>query len=47
MTEKAIISTSRCTACKGCQVACKTWNNLPSTLGKNGNPGRGIRSRPT
>ena len=31
MTEKAMLfDTARCTACKGCQVACKCWNNLPS-----------------
>jgi formate dehydrogenase iron-sulfur subunit len=23
---------SKCTACKGCQVACKQWNQLPSPL---------------
>lgn len=23
---------SKCTACKGCQIACKTWNNLPSIV---------------
>ena len=23
---------SKCTACKGCQVACKQWNQLPSAL---------------
>ncbi|MDO5334649.1 MAG: 4Fe-4S binding protein [Coriobacteriia bacterium] len=31
MTEKAILfDSSRCTACRGCQVACKCWNDLPS-----------------
>lgn len=31
MSEKAILfDSSKCTACKGCQVACKCWNNLPS-----------------
>lgn len=31
MAEKAILfDSSKCTACKGCQVACKCWNNLPS-----------------
>ena len=31
MSEKAILfDSSLCTACKGCQVACKCWNNLPS-----------------
>lgn len=33
MSEKAILfDTARCTACKGCQIACKCWNNLPSAL---------------
>ena len=33
-SEKAILfDTARCTACKGCQVACKCWNNLPSEGG--------------
>lgn len=36
MTEKAVyFDSSKCTACKGCQVACKMWNNLPSPLGTN------------
>jgi formate dehydrogenase iron-sulfur subunit len=36
MTEKAILfDTSRCSACRGCQVACKCWNNLPSPIEKN------------
>ena len=36
MTERAVyFDSSKCTACKGCQVACKTWNNLPSPLGTN------------
>lgn len=31
MSEKAILfDSSKCTACKGCQVACKCWNELPS-----------------
>lgn len=33
MAEKAIMyDASRCSACKGCQVACKTWNLLPSPM---------------
>ena len=36
ITEKAILfDSSHCTACKGCQVACKCWNNLPSPTGLN------------
>ena len=31
MSDMAIFfDSSKCTACKGCQVACKCWNNLPS-----------------
>lgn len=31
MSEKAmLIDVSRCTACRGCQVACKEWNQLPA-----------------
>ena len=26
-----IMDTTRCTACRGCQVACKQWNGLPGT----------------
>jgi len=32
MADKSIfIDTSKCTACRGCQVACKQWNKLPGT----------------
>ena len=24
-----LVDTTRCTACRGCQVACKSWNKLP------------------
>jgi formate dehydrogenase iron-sulfur subunit len=30
-----LVDTSRCTACRGCQVACKQWNGLPGTKTKN------------
>lgn len=30
-----LIDTSRCTACRGCQIACKQWNQLPGTHTKN------------
>lgn len=29
------IDTTRCTACRGCQVACKEWNKNPATTTKN------------
>lgn len=33
MAEVAILyDSSKCMACKGCQVACKQWNQLPSPL---------------
>ena len=36
MSEKAILfDSSKCSGCKGCQVACKCWNNLPSPMEKN------------
>jgi len=25
------IDTTKCTACRGCQIACKQWNKLPAT----------------
>jgi formate dehydrogenase beta subunit len=38
MAENAILyDSSKCSACKGCQVQCKQWNMLPSPLGKNTN----------
>ncbi|HMK36178.1 MAG TPA: 4Fe-4S dicluster domain-containing protein [Desulfomonilaceae bacterium] len=30
-----LVDTSKCTACRGCQVACKQWNQLPGTETKN------------
>ncbi len=30
-----LIDTTRCTACRGCQVACKQWNELPGLRTKN------------
>jgi formate dehydrogenase iron-sulfur subunit len=29
MGKAILIDTSKCTACRGCQVACKQWNDLP------------------
>ena len=29
-----LVDTSLCTACRGCQIACKQWNNLPGTKTK-------------
>jgi len=29
------IDTTLCTACRGCQIACKQWNQLPATETKN------------
>lgn len=29
MLKAIFVDTSRCTACRGCQVACKEWKNLP------------------
>ena len=30
MPKSFFIDTSRCTACRGCQIACKEWNELPA-----------------
>jgi len=30
-----LVDTSKCTACRGCQIACKQWNRLPGTSTKN------------
>ncbi len=47
MSEKAILfDTSRCTGCKGCQVACKCWNDLPSPIGLNENVFSGTYQNP-
>jgi formate dehydrogenase iron-sulfur subunit len=36
VTEKIqLIDTSKCTGCRGCQVACKQWNQLPAGLTMN------------
>jgi len=29
MSKAFFIDTTRCTACRGCQIACKEWKNLP------------------
>lgn len=29
-----LVDVSKCTGCRGCQVACKQWNNLPATKTK-------------
>jgi len=35
MTASAILyDSSKCSACKGCQIQCKQWNMLPSSLSK-------------
>lgn len=35
MAENAILyDSSKCSACKGCQVSCKQWNRMPSSLKK-------------
>ena len=35
MSKGFFIDTTRCIACKACQVACKQWNNLPAEETKN------------
>ena len=34
MPKSFLIDTSRCTACRGCQMACKDWHNLPAIATK-------------
>lgn len=47
MADKAILyDSSKCTACKGCQVACKCWNELPSPTGLNENVFSGSYQNP-
>lgn len=31
MPKARLIDVTKCTACRGCQVACKQWNELPAT----------------
>lgn len=35
MTKAMLIDTSKCTACKGCQIACKQWNDLQGVKTRN------------
>lgn len=41
-----LYDSSKCTACKGCQVACKQWNVLYSNLGMNAFPFSGSYQNP-
>lgn len=34
MPKAFLVDTTRCTACRGCQVACKEWKNLPPVATK-------------
>ncbi|MDD5224765.1 MAG: formate dehydrogenase [bacterium] len=34
MPKAFLIDTSKCTACRGCQMACKEWKDLPATQTK-------------
>ena len=34
MPKAFLIDTTRCTACRGCQVACKEWHDLPANSTK-------------
>lgn len=34
MPKAIFVDTSRCTACRGCQVACKEWHDLPAVATK-------------
>ena len=30
MSKAMLIDTTRCIGCRACQIACKSWNNLPA-----------------
>ena len=34
MPKTFLIDTTRCTACRGCQLACKEWHDLPANATK-------------
>jgi len=34
MSKGILMDTTRCIGCRGCQVACKSWNNLPGVATK-------------
>ncbi|MDL2285226.1 formate dehydrogenase [Desulfovibrio sp. OttesenSCG-928-F07] len=34
MSKAILVDTTRCTACRGCQIACKDWHNLPANKTK-------------
>ena len=34
MPKARLIDVSKCTACRGCQIACKQWNDLPAEITK-------------
>ena len=42
MPKTFLVDTTRCTACRGCQLACKEWHDLPANhtkqLGTHQNP---------
>ncbi len=44
MSKGMLIDTTRCMGCRGCQVACKQWNDLPAELDPNEGPGWDIRN---
>lgn len=49
MTQEIAIyfDASRCTACKGCQINCKQWNQLPSKYVQDDTPFSGTFENPT
>lgn len=46
MEQAILYDSSKCTACKACQVACKCWNELPSPLEKNSGEFKGTLQNP-
>lgn len=43
MPKAFLVDTTRCTACRGCQVACKEWHDLPANATKQ----RGTHQNPS
>ena len=45
MSKSFFVDTTLCTACRGCQVACKQWHDLPAedTVNQGSYQGRGGR----
>ena len=44
MAKAFFVDLTRCTGCRGCQIACKQWKNLPAEETTNrGGQGKGLQ----